>query len=334
MTRHLSLFIQRRSGQAWVSKSSSSCIVCRDISNNSDRIKEAARVQSKDCSMVVCGDSQHRENYMKLGLDKRPATILITDPPYCLLERKKATGELRDPKARPLKTDGREEVPRFSSLAAYRLFTKLWLESCLPFLSPQTELVIWTNYLGKKVIIDECARLHYHVVGEFVWAKVTAQQTKQQSFTSTDWRDHSVLGHATTSEVMLRAYESALIFSLDNSLLGVQAAPSGYITVRGKTVRRASLPWVVATGYRSPQDDSSGTAPSFDHHPCHKPLAVLEPLLATWTRSNDVVLDPFAGSGGVAAALLSLQGGRIYKGIEILPYWHRYTQSIIESVRS
>jgi site-specific DNA-methyltransferase (adenine-specific) len=50
-------------------------------------------------------------------------------------------------------------------------------------------------------------------------------------------------------------------------------------------------------------------------HPTEKAVSILEPLIQTFTRSGDIVLDPFAGSGStlVAAAL----SGRRYLGIEL-----------------
>lgn len=50
-------------------------------------------------------------------------------------------------------------------------------------------------------------------------------------------------------------------------------------------------------------------------HPTEKAVSILEPLIETFSRPADVVLDPFAGSGStlVAAALT----GRRYLGIEL-----------------
>jgi adenine-specific DNA-methyltransferase len=52
-------------------------------------------------------------------------------------------------------------------------------------------------------------------------------------------------------------------------------------------------------------------------HPTEKSVDTLRPIIEAFSRSGDVVLDPFAGSGSslVAAALL----GRRYLGIELEP---------------
>jgi DNA modification methylase len=57
--------------------------------------------------------------------------------------------------------------------------------------------------------------------------------------------------------------------------------------------------------------------PRANHHPTVKPIAIMSYLIALGSRPNDVVLDPFMGSGttGIAAKIL----GRDFIGIEIDP---------------
>ena len=50
-------------------------------------------------------------------------------------------------------------------------------------------------------------------------------------------------------------------------------------------------------------------------HPMEKPVAVLEPLITTFSSPGDLVLDPFCGSGSTAAA--AKRNSRHYLGIEL-----------------
>ena len=56
------------------------------------------------------------------------------------------------------------------------------------------------------------------------------------------------------------------------------------------------------------------------HHPTEKPVGSLQPLIESFTRPGDIVLDPFAGSGSTCVA--AAKCGRRYIGIELLPQYH------------
>jgi len=55
-------------------------------------------------------------------------------------------------------------------------------------------------------------------------------------------------------------------------------------------------------------------------HPTQKPLSVLMPLIEAFSAPDDLVLDPFAGSGSTLAAAKTL--GRKWLGIELDAHYH------------
>ena len=231
------------------------------------------------------GDAREEKTYER-ALGAAKAALLLTDPPYCLLTRRRKGGDLRDKRA-GVKID-REPVLRFADVRAYRAFTEAWL----PKAAARVEgaLVIWTNFLGKQPIRTVALALGYLEAGEFIWAKKSSQKSG--------------------NEELLRVYETALVF--------VRAplpppAPSD-----------AAIVWCVAAGY-----DDDGEAQKWGGHPNHKPFSVLEPLLRQWTKPGDLVLDPFAGSGSIAAAALRLQ--RRAACSEIEPEWaERASRRLLE----
>lgn len=56
------------------------------------------------------------------------------------------------------------------------------------------------------------------------------------------------------------------------------------------------------------------------YHPTQKPLAALMPLVESFSRCGDTILDPFAGSGSSLLAAKTL--GRNYIGIELDARYH------------
>ena len=226
-------------------------------------------------AQAVCGDARDEGTYRRL-LDGERAQLLLTDPPYCLLTRRRKGGDLRD-KRQGVKID-REPIVRFEDVRAYRKFTEEWLPKAAGAVGGP--LVIWTNFLGKEPIRAVARGLGYADAGEFVWAKKTSEHEG--------------------NEQLLRVYETALVFC--RSPLP-PLAPDEKQRV-----------WCVAAGY-----DDDGEATRWGSHPNHKPFSVLDALVRQWSRPGELVLDPFAGSGSIAAASLRLQ--RRAACSEIEPGW-------------
>jgi site-specific DNA-methyltransferase (adenine-specific) len=63
-------------------------------------------------------------------------------------------------------------------------------------------------------------------------------------------------------------------------------------------------------------------------HPTQKPVAVLLPLVETFSPSGGLVLDPFAGSGSTLEAARSL--GRRFLGIELDAGYHAVASRRLE----
>lgn len=58
-------------------------------------------------------------------------------------------------------------------------------------------------------------------------------------------------------------------------------------------------------------------------HECEKPTDLLEMYIANSSNPNDVILDPFMGSGATAIATINVGEGRRYLGFEIDEDYHK-----------
>ena len=136
----------------------------------------------------VRGDAREEETYRRtLGAGR--AALLLTDPPYCLLTRRRKGGDLREKRA-GVKID-RAPVVRFEDVRAHARFTEEWLVKAAARVDGP--LVVWTNFLGKEPIRAVARGLGFSEAGEFVWAKRTSEKEG--------------------NEQLLRVYETALIFA-------------------------------------------------------------------------------------------------------------------------
>ena len=138
--------------------------------------------------ICVVGDARLDGTYDAM-LGGERAALLLTDPPYCLLTRRRKGGDLRDQRA-GVKID-RDPVVRFEDVRAYRKFTEEWL----PRAAARCDgaLIVWTNFLGKQPIRTVALALGYAEAGEFVWAKKSSEHEG--------------------NEQLLRVYETALVFA-------------------------------------------------------------------------------------------------------------------------
>ena len=66
------------------------------------------------------------------------------------------------------------------------------------------------------------------------------------------------------------------------------------------------------------------------HHPTEKPVSGLAPLIATFSKRGDVVLDPFAGAGSTAVAAAQFE--RRYLAIELDERYYRTARKRLASL--
>lgn len=185
-----------------------SCKYCRVVQSRQLAYGAPSKRTAAADYDVFCGDCTTESAYKFLRLGINPgyelADILITDPPYCLLERRGKSGMLRDPKVDRKRIDGNDAVPRFESVREYKLFTQLWLTRCIQQgLKKGAVLVIWTNALGKIPIIDVCKLHNYALRGEYIWAKPST--------------GNKPAVNSSKNEALLRIYETALVFELKSA---------------------------------------------------------------------------------------------------------------------
>lgn len=87
------------------------------------------------------------------------------------------------------------------------------------------------------------------------------------------------------------------------------------LVYRGKTSVFTPIHWSSMTGVFT---DGFVSKPP---HPYAKPITLIEKLVLMYSKPGDTIFDPFAGSGTVGIAALSL--GRKYVGCEINPIFHQ-----------
>lgn len=173
---------------------------------------------------VICADARVAASFdSAFGSTTSVASLLLADPPYLLLERRRRLGDARGSNSRgPRKLD-EEGVLRFRDEAAYQLFMGAWMRPAFARLHPGGTAAVWTNALGRRATLAAAAAEGWsHVIGEFAWAKRTVERAT----------------NSTAGEENLRVYERAILLSRDArrpvvSALDGLAALSGYASASG-----------------------------------------------------------------------------------------------------
>lgn len=162
--------------------------------------------------VCVPGDSTDPKTWER-ALAGRKADALISDPPYCLLTRRRKGGDLRDKKDKKI---DRGPVRRFEDVREFRTFMKSWLSVAVKHLTQDAPIVLWMNLLGREPMTAVCRELGWtHVRGEFVWGKRTRE--------------------GNSGEEILRVVETALVYSR------TPAPPF--------TFDAPAIPWAAVAGY-------------------------------------------------------------------------------------
>jgi len=163
-------------------------------------------------------------------------------------------------------------------------FTLAWLRECRRLLKPHGS--IWVS--GTMHIIHSVGyamqRLGFKILNDITWVKPNPPPNLSCRYFT----------HATETIIWARRDEQGrhkFNYALMRRLAG------------GKQMKSV---WEIPAPAREEK--------AFGKHPTQKPLALLERILLASTDENDLVLDPFVGSGttGIAAARL----GRTFGGIE------------------
>ena len=270
-----------------------------------------------------------------------PVQLLLTDPPYCLLTPRSSSPSSSSRSPSPRKkllwdASGVGSI-RFDSTHEYKQFTLSWLKPIRPYLTSTATLVIWTNFLGKRPIMEAVKQIlpKYSLLSEFLWLKPTKLDESTKARKKNNQITHEILTtpslgpsksvgdttsdlsltrlpngqyvlpplplSLTSSEDSYRCYEVALIFGPSND-------PS--LSHRGPGPMLQSI----VCPYEDAISHSSG-------HPNAKPSRVNLPLIDAYSREDELILDPFAGSA--SHALTGLRMRRRVATVEYSEVWAR-----------
>lgn len=215
----------------------------------------------------------------------RSVDLVFADPPYNLQLR----GELQRPD-RSLVLGVDDDWDRFSSFEAYDDFTRAWLTECRRLLKDDGAIWVIGSYHNIFRVGAIMMDLGFWILNDVIWHKSNPMPnfrgTRFQNATETlIWAKKSVDQQRSTFN-----YEALKNANDDLQMQNVWHIP---LCIGNERLR---------------------TADGRKAHATQKPEALLHRVLFATTRPDDLVLDPFMGSGTTGAVARRL--GRRFVGID------------------
>ncbi len=223
---------------------------------------------------------------------------VFADPPYNLQLR----GELRRPDDSLV--DGvDEDWDRFADFATYDLFTREWLTECKRLLRKDGTLWVIGAYHNIFRIGAILQDLGFWILNDVIWRKSNPMPNfRGRRFTNA----HETLIWAARGRESRYRFNYQAMKSLNDD---IQMRSDWFIPL--------------CTGKERMQNEHG-----LKLHPTQKPEALLHRVLLASTNPDDVILDPFAGTGTTLAVAKRLR--RRFIGIERHP---AYAEAAIGRVR-
>jgi DNA modification methylase len=244
-------------------------------------------VYDLDGSRLMCGDSTIAKDMQKL-MGNEKADMCFTDPPYILdyLHGKKKDGKAitgfglkRD--RRYLETDSLPDN-----------FTELWMKNIKDNSKNDFHIIVYENWKNIRTIWNEMEK-HWKVKNMIVWHLPNRVQGFAAKYKFFNKHDIAMVGQSGNSEINNEEESELLQNEYETALYAISGKPQWEGYEKGKKI----CPTDFIT-YKAADEKSSGQGIIFGT----KPTEILIPYIKVLTKRNDLIVEPFGGSGSTLIA--------------------------------
>src|SRR5438876_6747593 len=238
------------------------------------------KFESHPSTRVVVGDCVAEMSKLPAG----SVDLVFADPPYNL----QLKGDLKRPDESHVDAVN-DDWDKFSSFAAYDDFTRAWLLACRRVMKPSATLWVIGSYHNIFRVGTIMQDLGFWVLNDIVWRKSNPMPNfRGRRFTNAHetmiWATRDQGGRYTFNYEALKAGNEDIQMRSDWLI----PLCTGEERLKGRDGRKL--------------------------HPTQKPEALLARVILAASRPDDLVLDPFCGSGTTGAVARRLR--RRFIGIE------------------
>lgn len=242
---------------------------------------------------LMCGDSTIEADIQKL-MDGQKADMCFTDPPYILdyLHGKKRNGKATE--GFGLKRDRKyletDELPEN--------FTDLWMANIAKVQKPDFSIIVYENPKNLRTIWNALEQ-HWRYRNTIIWHLPNRVQGFASKYKFFNKHDFAMVG--TSGVVGLnteRESDALLQEEYETALFATSGKPHWESYEKGKKYCPTDFIEYVAS-----DEKSSGQGIIFGT----KPIEILIPYIKVLTKRNDLIIEPFGGSGSTLIAATKMQ---------------------------
>jgi len=248
-------------------------------------------------NFLKCGDSTVEEDILSL-MGNQKADMCFTDPPYILdyLKGKTkqkdgvTTGFGAKKNRRYLETDVLPDN-----------FTELWMANIHKVSKENFSIIVYENWKNIRTIWNEMEK-YWKVKNMIVWHLPNRVQGFAAKYKFFNKHDIAIVGIKGRKDFNLRPEEELLQNEYQTALYGIGGSPHWESYEKGKKICPTDF-----ISFKAADEKSSGQGIIFGT----KPLEILIPYIKVLTKRDDLIVEPFGGSGSTLIAAEKM-GRRCY----------------------
>ncbi len=244
-------------------------------------------------SKLMVGDSTKTEDMLKLMGDEK-ADMCFTDPPYILdyLHGKR--------KGNPTDGFGQKKNRRYIGTDSIPdNFTESWMANIAKIQKENFSIIVYENWKNIRIIWGEMEK-YWRVKNMIVWHLPNRTQGFSAKFKFFSKHDIAMVGASpnTDIEFNMEPEKDGLQEEYETALFAIQGHPQWEGYEKGKKIQPTDF-----IEFKASDEKSSGQGVIFGT----KPLEILIPYIKVLTKRDDLIIEPFGGSGSTLIAATKMK---------------------------
>ncbi|MEI6528668.1 MAG: DNA methyltransferase [bacterium] len=264
-----------------------------DKLNISEISVQKGDVYDLDGSRLMCGDSTIEEDMLKL-VDGQKIDMVMTDPPYILdyLHGKTKHGEA-------VTGFGAKKNRRYLETESLPdNFTELWMNNVTKVQNDNFSIIVYENWKNIRIIWEEMEK-HWKVRNMLVWHLPNRNQGYASNHKFFSKYDIAMVGTSSEdAQPDLEPEEELIQNEYETALFAINGKPQWEGYEKGKKYCPTDF-----IDFNAADEKSSGQGIIFGT----KPIEILIPYIKVLTKRDQLVLEPFGGSGSTLIASTKLK---------------------------